>query len=170
MRRFIAIHLLAIFLYYSAGYFPVFIYRLQGIKREVKMKLAANMDESSLTRFTFTNSEYQSLHWKEKREFYFGNALFDVITEIHPDSNHVVILCLNDSQEQSLYSYANEQARRNQSESENNNGFLKLIASAFITDSDSWVVSPPVTDCFIATTVLESSFHPDIPSPPPRQV
>jgi hypothetical protein len=170
VQRLIAAILLTMFLYYSAGYYPVFRHRLKEIKREMKVRMARDLNQRDITRLRFSQEDYEKLKWKEPHEFYHGGSLYDVLMQVRDQDGFIIMHCLNDSLEKELYAHARKQAERNQSESASGMGFLKLITGAWVVASQPMVFTQPVSPFYFSYTEIHVAFYPDKPNPPPWHV
>lgn len=76
--------------------------RQNHIRKEVKMRIKAGVDEKDLYSLSFAKNE--TIYWtKESKEFQWNQHLWDVVTKVvEGDSIH--FRCLRDDQEKALFS------------------------------------------------------------------
>lgn len=78
------------------------MHRQKQIRKEVKHKLIAGLDDTELTYFAFTEQELSSLEWKHDEEFRFNGYMYDIVKR-EKIGNTYHFWCWKDDKETSLY-------------------------------------------------------------------
>ncbi|MCZ4318497.1 hypothetical protein O4H26_05805 [Aequorivita viscosa] len=119
-KRIVAISFLFVLFVPAAAMFLFLHYQKSSIKREIKWKMIAGIDEEELVLLKFSKEETQTkLRWEHSKEFEYNGQMYDVVSkEIKGDS--IFYRCWWDHDETAL-----------------NKKLQKLVADAFGSDKDN---------------------------------
>ena len=142
------------------------------VRREVKWRMAANLDKDELLLLKFTDEQAESqVHWKHSKEFEFQGSMYDIVEkELHDDTTYYY--CWLDKEETALNQRLDELAAlafgKDSKQKENKekvNSFYKhwFHSSSQRTDTTFCRNSP----LFSNTSESYSSENPTPPVPPP---
>ena len=174
MKKAASIFLLSIFLINTVGYFIVFKVAQLEARKEIKFKIKLGIPDRELTAIEFKKSDLQNIHWvKENKEFYYGNKLFDVVKKDEKVSS-VVFYCIDDKQEQVLFSSLDEQvntfitSHKPKSKSSSKKLNEHVVKIYFSNSFDfKFITSTNLVNYSISAKNYSSDF-PEINSPPPE--
>ena len=179
LKKLLTILLLFCIFLEVGGYYFIYQFNRQLIRKEVKSYLALHANEFEQTEFNFaTGADGQireAVKWENAEEFSYQNEMYDVI-EKRTGNKTVYIRCVKDEKEDILITNFRHLigANRSKENPSGNTGFnlLSLLNSPFLPAARPNL--PPVLKarsiyCFETTL---SVLHPsrDIMTPPPRQV
>lgn len=104
MKRIISIIFLSLLVMKIGGYFAFLSVQQYIAQKETKAKILNLLPSSTLTKFCFSNTQFDKINWQEsEKEFYFNDKLYDVVRSEIKGSNHI-LYCLADENESEIYS------------------------------------------------------------------
>lgn len=128
---------LLITLFYAAGYFIVFTFQQQYIKKEMKQLIRSGMFSAQYETFTFAPAQLELLK-VEPHEFVYGGKMYDIV-KTSSDGELVTVICIQDEREKELISqfskYLSHSASSHQSPGQGNStaSLLHFLQTVFIT-------------------------------------
>jgi len=130
MKKIVSILLCAIFLFNIAGYYVVFVIMQHTARSEMKNLIKQSIPEVEMEKIIIPTSQIAStnseLKFVKKNEFIYKGKLFDIVKRKNEGCN-TIFYCINDKQEEKLFSGLNEHIKRNidqNNPSQNNSKFL----------------------------------------------
>jgi hypothetical protein len=171
VRKTISCFLVFLLVINLVGYYPLYIYQLNIVKREMSLKVKS-LPHSELSVFTLSPEQYSQIEWESKSEFYYADNIYDVI-RIEHKTEGVKIFCVKDGHEKELLSRLSEQTKSNSADPSGNNScnLLKL----FLTEFEPAAASSLIAECrtikqtYPVSVNNYSSVKEEEPSPPPRR-
>ncbi|GAB4278839.1 MAG: hypothetical protein Kow0068_02590 [Marinilabiliales bacterium] len=101
LRKYIAILLIALFLYNSAGYYIVFTLIRNSAEQQIKDTIKRNISPSSLIKITFKNEK--DINWtKQGKEFSLNGEMYDIIKQ-EISNNLYIYYCVHDFKDSKIY-------------------------------------------------------------------
>ncbi|WGF92771.1 hypothetical protein [Aequorivita marisscotiae] len=175
-KKFVAISLLFVMFAPAVSMFLFLRYQKSSIKREIKWKMIAGIDEEELVLLKFSKEETQTkLRWKHAKEFEYNGQMYDIVSkEIKGDS--IYYRCWWDHDETALNKKLQKlvaDAFGSDTENKNNQKHLyHYLQSFFCTELLDWhaasfiVPAEIYQDIMHETTFVSASISP--PTPPPK--
>lgn len=112
-----------------------FTTKQQRIRQEMKMKIKAGVPSDQLFYFRSTSPE-TDFHWiKPAKEFEFKNQLFDVVTKKKLEDGSFELACVNDVQEQILFTQLELLTHKNKG---NQNFYILFSSPIYFIFSDEF--------------------------------
>lgn len=82
-------------------------------KKEMKTVIKAGLEDSEKDYFKFSKAEFENLHWINHKEFILNDQMYDIISTEDLGADSVVISCINDEKEATLFANLAEQVDQN---------------------------------------------------------
>lgn len=101
--------LLMIF-HFSGGHLLYHIQQKQ-IRKEIKRRIKNGVPKEELRHFSFGKKELENVHWINDHEFLYQKQLFDIVHK-HQKGNRLEIACIEDQQEEALFSHLDQLCRK----------------------------------------------------------
>lgn len=172
MKKAASILLTSVFAFYALGYFVLFEYQVQKVKKGIKRQMEKTLPSESLTLIEISEENQDGLVWKEKNEFSFQGMMYDIVRKEQTQDGTIRYYCLADHEEKKLLSQLSDFLKTSSQDSPNP---LNQIAKRFITQ---YILPDAVT---LATINPETIFRTEDPeiyaspsifidSPPPKLV
>jgi hypothetical protein len=116
MKRFFVCVFVVLYVYNIIGYLVIFYAIQHRVRSDMWQLTKESLSESGLTRLAFLAREVESgdagITWIEEHEFRFGGRMYDIVRSwSHGDSAYY--LCINDVQEEELFSQLDKHVSRN---------------------------------------------------------
>lgn len=176
MRKIVSLFLLIIFVFNTMGYFIAFKTMQYEIKEEIAEKIQQGIAPSKLTAISFQKSNLQAIEWfDDGKEIKYNNEFYDVVNS-DETNNSITFYCINDDEENELYTTLEDQINKNVSANTTN----KNDTSKKITDNVVKLFFLDEKEFLIAEILTASKFlpinliyqHPQLEtnSPPPEFV
>jgi len=174
MKKLFSWLMLALFLYTTVGYYPIYLSNKSQVKREIKQRIIKSVPENELTVFSFTEKEYKNLTWVEKNEFRFKGSMYDVVRKGTDTKGNIVIYVIDDEKEKKLFVNLEELTQQNSSDSpvgKNGQKLLKLFSSIYLPVNElSFFTQQQYVQLHFSYQLPLSSLTREITSPPPELV
>ena len=167
--RSVAGFLLCCMLLHTTGFYIVLQVHKFQMRKATRQLLLKDPSSSFLTRFTFSQEEFEQLEWEEDDEFLLDGHMYDVVSKKMED-NHWQITCLKDEKEKSLAQLYHQHLEKD--------GPKKLKRSIPLW---SWIYLPSETGIILESTFTSCSYklmsnyflphyYPDTIKPPPQSL
>jgi len=166
VKKFTAGILFLLFLFYSGGFYFLFISRQFSIRNEVRREIKSGLRTKDLTIITIPLDGESDIRWvKPDKEFKYKGELFDVV-KIKIKGQKKTIYCLNDKKEKRLITAFHRQQRQKK---ESDNKTHRLLIQLFFPPELNQLNFIKSSDCCYASLIfIYQSNFPDILSPPPN--
>ena len=170
MKRFIAIILIPLFIYNSAGYYIVFKILHNSVEQEITENYKKNIKEKDLIKITFTDTD--NIRWtKTGKEFAYDGYMYDVVKSVTKDGN-LTFYCIQDFEDSELYDNLSQivssQLLNSKDQKKKADKMLQLILKLlFIDISDFNIYQVPSVNHFIIKkfSILIPDLKPKTPPP-----
>ncbi|MCB0457505.1 MAG: hypothetical protein KDC91_07150 [Flavobacteriaceae bacterium] len=103
MKKSLAILLLFLFLFKLGGYLLLHNFQQAQIRREIKTAIKQGVPDNELTLIEVSGKNSELLTWKDKHEFWYQGALYDVVKIEETSKGTVKYHCINDTKETLLF-------------------------------------------------------------------
>ena len=163
-------------LYSFCGELLLWQWQSAQVRQAIKHQLKTQIPIKNLHRFVFTQSEFDVLQWNKKdKEFKLNNRLFDIVKKTK-SNNTIILLCINDTEEESLFARLDELVNNQLQTKNQHNKNNKLNASVF------WKIpneqDTPADRAFSFTIKkypnhsypIHNQFEADVLVPPPESI
>lgn len=107
MKKILSIFLLSIFLFNTAGYYFAFKVVQWQTKVDMKTYIQSGQFNSQLTVISIDKSELKDLERIDEKEIKYKNQFYDIVFSKQTCTS-VIYYCINDKQEENLFSYLND--------------------------------------------------------------
>jgi hypothetical protein len=117
MKKILSILFLLVFVYNLAGFFIVFKCQQYSVKSDMKALLKKDIPDSKLDKIIIPDADINSgtsdfRYLDDNKEFFYNGKLYD-IARSYDDGIKTVFYCINDMNEEQLYSKLEEHIQRN---------------------------------------------------------
>lgn len=96
--------------HFSGGHLLYHIQQKQ-IRKEIKRRIKNGVPKEELRHFSFGKKELENVHWINDHEFLYQKQLFDIVHK-HQKGNRLEIACIEDHQEEALFSHLDQLCRK----------------------------------------------------------
>lgn len=103
MRNFVSYILATIILIQLVGTTVYFEASRYAVKKEIKARIKSGLTKKDLLVLKFSEQDFHSLHWLNKKEFERNGNLFDVVRLKKLSSGEYEIQCISDDKEKELF-------------------------------------------------------------------
>jgi hypothetical protein len=158
--------LFLLFLFYSGGYYFLYVSRQFSIRNEVRREIKAGLRAEDITLITIPLHDESEIRWiKPDKEFKYKGELFDVV-RIKIKDQKKLLYCFNDKKEKQLITSFH---RQQQQKKKSDDKIRKVLNQLFYPpDSGQIIFYKPSDFCFAPIIFYYQSNFPDILSPPPN--
>jgi hypothetical protein len=174
MKRLIVSIFLLLYVYNFAGYLAVFSVLQYQVRKDMKLKLKESVPQSELILVTFHTASLEGglypIQWVDQNEFRYNGGMYDIVRS-HTSEDTTYFQCVNDVQEEVLFSDLNKHVQKHMGNSEEQtklDSFRDVFKNSF-----PYPVAFPVT--LVLTGMLPRigptqyhSIDPEVPFHPPR--
>jgi len=117
MKKILSILFLVVFVYNLAGFFIVFKFEQYAVKSDIKSLLRKNIPDSKFEMIRISNAEIISgtsdfRYLDDNNEFFYKGRLYDIARSSN-DGTTTVFYCINDKNEEQLFTQLEEHIQRN---------------------------------------------------------
>lgn len=131
MSRIISIALVFVFLLNTSGVYIYFKIKHRQIRREVKQKIKQNLDDNELVMICQNKNNATDFKWKGTHEFFYQNSLYDVVRVEKDNFGEVIYKCINDKDEEMLFSNLDELVKKSGKDHKSENNKIEKILKYF---------------------------------------
>jgi hypothetical protein len=103
LKKLFASFFILVFLYTLVGYYPIFLFQQNNIKKEIKKRIKQTVPESELQVLVFNQGTISQINWVDENEFLFKGNLYDIVRFEKNQNGETVYYCINDNQEKKLF-------------------------------------------------------------------
>ena len=175
-KKIAALFLLAIFLFNTMGYFIAFKAMQYQIKSTIISEINLGIKTESETIVTINKNDLSEIDWKESgREMVYNGKRFDIVKS-KEDINSITYYCINDKQEETLFSNLDEHINMHISTdksttSHSSKNLVNDVVKIFFTSQHQFTFTTQATSvCFLPFRVDYTSESIKTNSPPPQFV
>lgn len=176
MKKIIALFLCLSLFYQSFGYIVVFKTNSYLLKKEMKKKIKAGLEEAELQCMEFSKEAFKSLNWeKENKEFILNNKFYDIVKSEELSNGNIKLYCIDDNQESKLFESLESEVHKNTDIEKNGNASAKKILK--LLKIQALITEPKVENIPIGITIpMKEHQYPTstlfklITTPPPQIV
>lgn len=143
LKNIVAISLLALFLYQTAGIFIFFRMEQQAIRKEIKKQIKEGVPESELHTLNIDATNYKELIWHNHKEFMYQGTMYDIVHRKITGTYSVIFQCVNDSQETELFASLHQQVDKTMDSKHHGKHPLKIVMLSFIEIPSRIVIVRP---------------------------
>ncbi|NTW32229.1 MAG: hypothetical protein HGB12_06345 [Bacteroidetes bacterium] len=138
MRKILSIILCGIFLFNMAGYYVVFIIMQRNARSEMKAMIKQSIPDEEMEEIIIPISQIASanseLKFIKKNEFIYKGKLYDIVKRKNEGSN-TIFYCINDKQEEELFSGLNEHINRNIDQNNPSRKNSKFLSKSIVKEA-----------------------------------
>ncbi len=175
-KKIAAYFLLAIFLFNTMGYFIAFQAMQYQIKSSIISAINNGIKTDSETIITINKSDVSKINWEESgKEMVYNNKRYDIVKSTE-NNNSITYYCINDTQEETLYSNLDEHinmhiATNKPTTSHSSKNLVNDVVKIFFTNQYQFSFTTQATSvCYFPFRVNYTSEHILTNSPPPQFV
>jgi len=118
-------------LYSFCGELLLWQWQSAQVRQAIKHQLKTQIPAKNLHRFLFTQAEFDALQWyKKDKEFKLDHRLYDIVNKTKKNDT-IVLLCINDTEEESLFARLDELVNKQLQSKNQQNKNNKVSATAF---------------------------------------
>ena len=172
LKKLFASILLLVFVYTLFGYYPVFLFLQNNIKKEIKSRIKLAVPDSELQLIIVNESNIAQVKWFDKNEFLLDGNLYDVVRIENNKQGEPVYYCINDKQEMKLFTNLGkliQNAFDGKTNNKKNQSPVKNLVKDYLPNSSITFYNFPVQDIrFELYAEKEEVDFSGISSPPPQ--
>lgn len=127
MRKLLSIALVFVFLLNTSGVYIYFKIKQRQIRREIKQKIKQNLDDDELVTICQNKTNKTDFKWKGTHEFSYHNTLYDVVRVEKNSLGEVIYKCINDKDEEKLFSNLDELVKNSGKDHKGENYIEKIL-------------------------------------------
>lgn len=176
-KKLIAIFAALILVYNTSGYIIVYQQLISLTRYNNHKAIEKKQVKEKIILLSFLKSDIENKSidfvWKHSREFKFNGSMYDIV-ERYDTKDSVHFYCFIDKKENKLKADFNKHFEHNKADKKNNSGGRTTPVTQ-VTDmfhSASSVIEPQGNrqEYFSSPGIFYYNNHPDIPSPPPKEI
>ncbi len=175
-KKIAAYFLLAIFLFNTMGYFIAFQAMQFQIKSHVISEINLGIKTDAETIITINKNDISKIDWEESgKEMVYNNKRYDIVKSTE-NNNSITYYCINDTQEETLYSNLDEHinmhiATNKPTTSHSSKNLVNDVVKIFFANQYQFSFTNKATSvCFLPFRVNYTSESITTNSPPPQFV
>lgn len=145
MKQAIALLFISLFAFQLGGWIIPFHLRQCHIRHEIKQRIKKGVAQNDLISIQASPGNLEKMEWKDEHEFRLDGEMYDIVSTGISDGQ-LVYQCINDKQEQKLFSQLDQLVKR-QLEQESGKYSLGKLAksiSPFILSEHNRILNRPV--------------------------
>lgn len=171
VRKWIALLLVAVFIYQAAGYFIFFTSQKYVIREEIKNRIRYSLPEDQMTKWIFKpgSDEFKKIHWYEENEFRYRGKMYDVVRQENSINGEIIYYCINDSQEEALFKNLDQLVENEIDQQKQNHQKIKIktVIDLFYYKYLTLRCLDKIKIIYYHPFLIFFSNIPDTPAPPP---
>ena len=141
MKKSLAVLLLFLFLFKLGGYLLFHNFQQAQIRREIKTAIKQGIPDNELTIIEVSEKKSELLTWKDKHEFWYQGALYDIVKTEETSSGTVKYHCINDTKETVLFAHLDDLVKKSMDGKSKHNLSLQFSFPLYYENSNGYLLN-----------------------------